>query len=130
MAKKALKAKVWNDHSVDHKEKFKGDLVLIPAGKCIEMPVDEAYEFRGQFFPPVEDADGGQDPRSFKKIRVEEIMIETNDASPADYRCQACAFSAVSKRSLEEHIDDKHLEQMQDKELADKRVKERKTRSA
>jgi hypothetical protein len=60
--------KVWNDNRYEHKEKFKGKEIVIPAGGAIEMDFEEAIEFKGQFTPVVAGKDA---ERHFKKIRVE-----------------------------------------------------------
>ncbi len=77
------KVKVWNDNKYPHKELYKGDPVVIPAGGFVEMDWEEAVQFKGQFtgMAPLKSEDDGlggmgePDPRFFKMIRVD---------SPAD----------------------------------------------
>lgn len=64
--------KVWNDHDRDHVEKFKNAEVRIPAGGYIEMDYIDAIDFKGQFFGMKMLGPNNPDPKTFKKIRVEE----------------------------------------------------------
>lgn len=73
------KVKVWNRNKYPHKELYKGDQVVIPAGGFIEMDWEEAVQFKGQFtgMAPLKSEDDGAggmgepDPRFFKMIEVE-----------------------------------------------------------
>jgi hypothetical protein len=67
--------KVWNDNDYPHKERYKGDMVEIPAHGHVEMEWEEAIQFAGQFTPPIMRGDGTHDPRGFKKIRVERPKV-------------------------------------------------------
>jgi len=64
-------AKVWNDNTFPHVEKYKGQTIEIPPGKYIEMDRDEALQLQGQFKAPRKRGDGTDDPRFFKMIRLE-----------------------------------------------------------
>lgn len=63
--------KVWNDNDYPHQEMYKGETIRIAPKSSIEMDYEEAMQFAGQFTPIVKQADGRDDPRHFKKIRVE-----------------------------------------------------------
>src|SRR5436190_604337 len=63
-------ARVHNDNVHPFSQEFKGNRINIPAGGFIEMEIEEAIEFKGEYFPMKKNKDGGQDPRSYKKIRV------------------------------------------------------------
>ena len=73
------KVKVWNDNKYPHKESYKGDMVVIPAGGFVEMDWEEAIQFKGQFtgMAPLKATDDGlggmgePDPKFFKMIRVD-----------------------------------------------------------
>ena len=69
--------KVWNDNIYDYSEKFRGNLISIPAKQFIEMDEDDAHNFKVAFTFPHKDEQGRPDPRHFKKIRIE---------FPEDYR--------------------------------------------
>lgn len=122
----AKKVRVYNDSPWTHKETFKGDPIAIPGNGFIEMEYFEAHEFKGQYFPITKDAGGQQDEKSYKRIRL--VPIEGEDAK-AELKptCQACKYEATSKQDLEDHIDATHLEDLEDKEVADKRRKAKKS---
>jgi hypothetical protein len=122
----AKRAKVYNDSPWPHTETFKGDKVTVPANGSIEMEFFDAHEFKGQFYPPLVDADGGQQEKSFKRIRVMPIVEGEAALSPEKPRCQACKYEATSKQDLEDHIDANHLDQLEDPEVAQERRKSKK----
>lgn len=66
--------KVYNDNVHPHKERFKGEMIEIPAKGSIDMEYEEAIEFKGQFtgLAPLA-PNGAPDPRFFKMIRVEKL---------------------------------------------------------
>lgn len=64
--------KVWNDNQYEHREMFKNEERVIPAGGFIEMDYIDAKDFQGQYIPMKMLGPNNPDPRSFKKIRVEE----------------------------------------------------------
>jgi len=66
--------KVWNDNEFPHKERFKGEELVIPAGGFIMMDYIDAIDFRGQFITPKMRGPNDPDPTCFKKIRVEEPL--------------------------------------------------------
>lgn len=81
--------KVWNDNVHPHKERFRGDLIVIEPKGFVEMEWEDAIQFKGQFTPMTmakpdghraEDDDdvsvGGPDARCFKMIRVETVRPE------------------------------------------------------
>lgn len=63
--------KVWNDHDREHVERFKGEMVRIPAGGFIMMDYIDAEDFKGQYFGMRMLGPNNPDPATFKKIRVE-----------------------------------------------------------
>lgn len=64
--------KVWNDHDREHVEKFKNEVIRIPAGGHILMDYIDAIDFKGQYFGMKMRGPNDPDPAFFKKIRVEE----------------------------------------------------------
>lgn len=64
--------KVWNDHTLEHVEKFKNEVKRIPPGGYIEMDYIDAIEFKGQYFGMRMLGPNHPDPKTFKMIRVEE----------------------------------------------------------
>jgi len=92
------KTKLWNDNDHEHREKFKGAEVVIPAKGFIEMDFEEACELKGQFTPIVMLAEGVPDPKSFKKLRVEWPKEPTAKVDPLV--CHADGSSAGSAQEL------------------------------
>ena len=74
--------KVWNDHNLEHVEKFKNQEIRIPPGGHILMDYIDAVDFRGQFFGMRMRGPNDPDPRFFKKIRVEEPAEPVVKADP------------------------------------------------
>lgn len=119
-----MKVRVWNDNTHPHTEMFKGDKIHIPAGKYVEMEFYEAHEFRGQYTPILRDFDGNPVESSYKKIRIEKIEGATakDEGQPeGKVSCQACGKGFLSSKDLEEHIDEMHIDQITDPEVAQKR---------
>ena len=42
---------VWNNGPYDYQEEYQGDVIMIPRGKCIEMPRAKALHFLEQYRP-------------------------------------------------------------------------------
>lgn len=118
-----MQARVWNDNTYPFTDPdFKGDKIHIPSKSYIEMEYNEANEFRGKFSPIYRDADGQPTPQSYKMIRIEKI----EDSSPKEkvaemHACHGCRDKFLTKEELENHIDEHHLDQLTDAELAQKR---------
>lgn len=120
--------KVWNKNIHDHKEKFKGEVIFIPAGKYIEMDYDEAVHFRGQYTPIVRFKNGLQDPISYKMIEIDKndeqraISFKSGRMDEEKERifvCERCAKEFLTKNGLLKHIKKFHLEEMADKDARD-----------
>lgn len=92
-------AKIWNDNIYPHREMYKGDWIEIPAGGFISMDWDEAKQFEGQFFAMHKNADGlTQDPKSFKKIRLE--LCDGAVIAPVQLVCHATGKIAKDANDL------------------------------
>lgn len=102
--------RVYNDNDFEHVEMFKGDKISIAPKDYITMDRGDAVLFRGQFFQPRYLADGVQDPRSFKMIRIEEALAvdKAPDAFSA-LRCQACGYESATEHGLKVHIAKMHV---------------------
>jgi hypothetical protein len=110
------KARVWNDHTEEHVEEFRGEIVKIPPKGFVEMPWPSAVQFRGQYTPILRDG-LGRDLKP-KKIRLERI----DDAAPkfaapaSKFTCQACNKACKTQKELDDHIAKQHVEQMVDED--------------
>lgn len=113
------KVKVWNDNKYPFRQKFKGELIEVPAGKYIEMPYTEAIEFKSAYYPPILNNAGIPQPESYKMIRVEG---KPDDSSkPKEYICMHCKDRFFSQDELDSHIDKNHLDDLTDQDEAKKR---------
>lgn len=115
--------RVWNDNVFPFKQKFRDKDILIGPKKFIEMEETEAYEFKSAYSPIERDGDGQPKPESYKMIRIEKTDKTAHKpvANANEFLCQACGFHATNKKDLDAHIDENHLDQLVDKDEADKR---------
>lgn len=120
--------RVWNDNVYEHTERFRGAMVTIPAGKFIEMPAEDAVLFKSQFTPIIRGKSGVDDPRGFKKIRIEynpqPIVEDVVAKHEQSLTCQACGFVAKTDKDLKSHIRSTHVAQMLDDDAREALVKE------
>jgi hypothetical protein len=65
--------RVYNRHpeGLTHKEQYRDETIVIPAGQYVLMEYEEAVRFRGQYFPMKKNAQGAPDPAGFKVIHLE-----------------------------------------------------------
>lgn len=122
------KCKVWNRHpsGITHKEMFKGSEVIIPAGEHILMDYEEAVQFRGQYYPMKKNAQGADDPASFKVIHIEPL-----GAAPevTKFICPITKKEFFSQKDFDAHLqqyrDLVHRDEVLDKEIADEQAVKR-----
>lgn len=86
--------KVWNDHTLEHVEKFKNQEIRIPAGGFIMMDYIDAIDFKGQFFGMKMRGPNDPDPKTFKKIRVEEPSAPVVKEDPNMFHATGKAASS------------------------------------
>ena len=110
----AREVKVWNKNTFDHEEKFKGQVIKIPANSFIVMDRHEAVEFKSQFKQPVFLKGGVPDKEHLKMIVLETIDDTIKEEPKNDLVCQKCGFEASSAAGLKAHIRAKHLQAMED----------------
>lgn len=111
------KAKVWNDHTEDHVEEFKGEMIRIPAKGHIEMYWSDAEQFKGQYTPIIRDG-MGRDLKP-KMVRLEKIDAVAQ-AEKAKLVCPMDGRSFDTQDALDAHIAEKHVDQMLDEEAQKK----------
>lgn len=68
--------KVVNDNVHPYEERFRDQTIKIEAGKSIQMEHEDAVMFLGQMNSIKRTVDGGPDPKSFKKLRIEDPKVE------------------------------------------------------
>lgn len=117
--------RVWNDNVHPFKQRFRDKEISIGAKKFIEMEETEAHEFKSAYSPMEKDGDGQPRPESYKMIRIERTDRTAHKpvANPSEFLCQACGHRSANKKELDAHIDENHLDQLVDKDEADKRRK-------
>lgn len=98
-----MKVKVYNHHTLDFTDKFKDRIVTVPANSHIEMDIDEARMFVGQFYPIKRDANGLQDPVSYKMLTHDQPP-EIGAKVVGGLICHACGYVAVSKKDYRDHV--------------------------
>lgn len=116
------KVRVWNDNVFKHSERFRDELIEIPAGKCIEMEYDDAHLFLGQYFPIRKDGAGNQTRESYKMLRIEDGPIPIQKEM-SKTKCQSCGEDFETEKLLDAHVSEKHLDQMVDEDEKKKREK-------
>lgn len=95
-------ARVWNDHTLDYKEKFRDDEIIIPAKKYVEMDKSEAIIFMGQY-TKIEKLDNGE-VKNPKMLRLEIIKDDVAEKIV----CQMCKEEFQTKKELALHSELKH----------------------
>jgi hypothetical protein len=119
--------RVWNKNVHTFEQEFEGRLITVPAGRFVEMDVDEARRFVGKYYPMEFDGGGRQKPHSFKMLVIDTHGAkETPRREPIQkYKCVGCGFIATDEKTLNAHIDDKHLNDMADADEREKRQMKR-----
>jgi hypothetical protein len=117
--------RVWNDNKWPYTEEFNEKTISIAPGKFIEMEMMEAADFMGRFIPIHRDGDGQPIPQKAKMLRMERTSKKfLHSQTDPDLTCQACGFKGKTKKELDQHIDDTHLDIMVDEKEREKRQKE------
>lgn len=112
---------VMNDNTMEHVEYFKGDKIVIPPGGSVKMEEDEAHMFKGQYFPMIKDADGQQQRKSFKMLRI--VAVDSVDPEVIKYKCNICKYEGHNDTDLNEHSKATHAGQAIVDEDAEKEIK-------
>ncbi len=113
--------KIHNKGDYDYSEKFRGSEIFIKSKGFVKMDYEQANMFMGTMPPFSRRKDGTQDPRSYKKLvmddddrrRVEAILRnEAEDKSKKIFVCMACNKEFSSKAALKKHSTEDHAEMM------------------
>lgn len=114
------KWEVWNRHPMGytHREKYKGDDVIINADDYVLMDYEEAVQFKGQMPSTgiMKNAQGVQDPKSYKCI---ELKPHSGDAvnpvvaeTVSDFVCNYDGKKFLTEKELDEHINKYYADQV------------------
>lgn len=109
--------RVYNDNKYEHREEFRDEDIIIPAGGYIEMEREDAVLFLGQLFTPKFSKHGLQTDRSKKKLRIDETVVRPGakpEKAGETFKCQACNKDFKSKAGLQSHIRTHHKHLMVD----------------
>lgn len=103
------KWRVYNIHrdGLTHKEKFKGEDIVIPAGEFVLMDYEDAVQFKGQYFPLFMNGQGIQAPESYKMIKIEagpEAKTENDSENKKVYVCHVDGKEFTDKGLLDEYM--------------------------
>lgn len=121
------KWRVYNRHpnGLTHREKFKEQLVEIPAGDYVLMDYEDAVQFRGQYFPMKKDPMGAPDPKSFKVL---ELKPHEADIAPAavEYICHFDGRKFPTKELLDQYLTQNYADHVfKDEALEEQIAKEK-----
>lgn len=99
------KWRVWNKHpeGMTHKEKFREELIEIPAGKYVLMDYEDAVQFRGQMTPMKRKPTGEPDPAGYKCIFLEKHDGEA-DTVPTKFICHIDGREFPSQALLDAYV--------------------------
>lgn len=120
-----MKVKVWNDNQFDHREKYNGDMIHIPAGGFVYMEPDEATNFLGNYVPILKDGNDQQLPQSMKILRIERDVGQAPVVKQVFQKCHACGEEFQSKALLGAHIEEKHMDALVEDEVKEEIVKKK-----
>lgn len=113
------RVRVWNDHTEEHVEDFRGDLIKIPAKGFVEMCKSDADFFKGQHTPIIRDG-MGRDLKP-KMIRLEILPHPATQTLDSKYFvCQMDRQMFETQSALDAHIAAHHQEAMVDDEARNK----------
>lgn len=121
--------RVVNDNVHPFQQEYKGKMIKLSAkgnGKnFVDMEYDDAIAFMGAFSPIRLDFDGQPTPESYKMLS----MVPLNDGAEQEkeerFICQSCRHEAGSQEELDAHIEANHMQDLADKEEAEKAFKRR-----
>src|SRR3990167_6556242 len=102
--------RVWNDHTKEHVEMFKGDLIKVQAQNFIEMDRLDAIQFVGQFTGIVRDA-LGNDLRP-KKLRLDDSVIPKTPEKIVQFKCMHDNKEFSSQKELDMHVLETHVDSL------------------
>jgi len=116
--------RVYNDNIYPYQEKFKGEMLTIQPKQYIEMDLFDAAEFLGQYTPIVVDGGGAPIPKSYKMLRV--VRPDNFKAEEKkEILCNACGMKFDTAIELDDHVNEKHVENLVDEDEQKKRRKKR-----
>lgn len=122
------KYRVWNRHpqGLTHKEKFRDEMVEIPAGKYTLMDYEDAVLFRGQYFPMKKRPDGGEDPAGWKVLQLE--RHDDSAPEPQKFICHLDGKIFPSQALLDAYLKENYSDRTFTDESLEEEIAEEKKR--
>ncbi len=118
-----MKVKVVNDNKFPYSEKYRGNMINIPAKGHIEMDINEASDFMGTNPGTAQvDANNIPKPESYKMLRIEKIGAPQAVAAEPTYVCMADGREFHSQKELDAYIEANHLDSLVDEDAKEKIV--------
>lgn len=113
--------RVHNDNVYPYTEKYRGNVISIPAKSYIEMDSNDASDFLGTNPGTAEvDANGIQKPQTYKMLRVERIANQKTQASAKEFKCMVDGATFPTQELLDAYILEFHSEKMVDQDAKEK----------
>ena len=112
------KVAVFNDNVHPYKEVFREKTIEIPPKGHVMMEHDEAVMFLGTMVPPKLGADNEHLPEGFKMLRIIKKKDLEKETKPEKIKCHSCGKEFADQASLDDHIVNEHLDQIEDEEVA------------
>lgn len=124
------KWRVYNRHpsGLTHIEKFKGNVVEIPAGGYVLMDYEEAVQFKGQYFPMLKDAQGAPDPKGFKVIHLEPNEKGENKPEVKEFVCHFDGAKFPTQALLDNYLTKNYADHTFKDEALDQEIEQKSKR--
>ncbi len=104
-----MKYEVWNKHpnGLTHREKFRGDDIVIKANDFVLMDYEDAVQFKGQYYRYALDGMGQQDPVTYKCIHLvpHKGTSEKAPEAPKEFVCNMDGKKFLSQAELDKYIE-------------------------
>jgi len=116
----AGRARIWNHGKEEHVEKFRDEVIRIPAGGSVDMDYYDAVLFMGQWYPSVKN-DAGEYIKC-KPLKMQKLFSDVQEATGFISHADGKIFA--TEKELKAHLDenkDKFVPQVNeelDKKLA------------
>ncbi len=121
--------KVVNDNVHPYRERFRGKEIYIGPNESVEMDLNDAHLFLGTMPPNIErGANGLQDPKTYKMLRIEQVGISKAQSQSKKFVCMKDGKEFATQAALDEHIEENFAEDIIDEEAREKVVAKKRGR--
>lgn len=98
-----MQIKVWNDNNFEYREQFRDKTIVIKPKSFVMMDFDEAQIFQGTYAGRMKTADGQDDPRGFKMIRLDVDNSYVPETTGPVFTCHADGRTFQTQAELDAH---------------------------